>query len=498
MTTTFDDGIKLSIPETAGRSIRSCYLQPDEETLEDVFVLCPEEPPESLKSHDDCLQAYQPRPMESCSVDKCVQCPEESPEPVTSYDGGLRMLKPKYKVIRSLLTVYLGIISKIYLRFIQSKTQFKLDFGHHSQYNKRPRKKPARKLFSISSYGILKKSDSSSRDLLPAVYLSSSLILKVMLTSLFQSVVSETQSLMYYHTGVYQQDKCPFKFEAVGFVNDQQIDKYDHDRKCDVPVASWMEKHEDESYWDRETNYRRGWEKVFEDNLRILKHRLNDSSVFLTLQLMYGCKRNKDGSVRGHYQYALNGRDFLYLDDKSSLWTPVLYEAQISADRWNSDPIIAKSVIGYLTQHCTNALQKYISLGEPELNKRVPPEVKVWSHHQSDGITRLQCLVYGFHPRPVDVKWVRNWGGDVPSDEMSPVLPHPDGTYQIRISVEVPTREVDTYSCHVDHSSLKETLTVKWEPTKYDVKVRLVLLSSSFISILILIFCIRMGIHLSA
>ncbi|PIO26464.1 hypothetical protein AB205_0201070, partial [Aquarana catesbeiana] len=60
------------------------------------------------------------------------------------------MLKPKYKVIRSLLTVYLGIISKIYLRFIQSKTQFKLDFGHHSQYNKRPRKEPARKLFSIS------------------------------------------------------------------------------------------------------------------------------------------------------------------------------------------------------------------------------------------------------------------------------------------------------------------------------------------------------------
>ncbi|XP_077340415.1 H-2 class I histocompatibility antigen, Q7 alpha chain-like isoform X3 [Lithobates pipiens] len=442
---TFDDGIKLSIPETAGRSIRSCYLQPDEETLEDVIVLCPEEPPESLKSHDDCLQAYQPRPIESCSFDKCVQCPEETPEPVTSYDGGLRTLKPISEVIRSRLTD-----------------------------------------------GILKKSDSSSRDLLPAAYLSSSLILKVILTSLFQSVISETQSLMYYHTGVYQQDICPFKFEAVGFVNDQQIDKYDHDRKCDVPVASWMEKHEDESYWDRETNYRRGWEKVFEDNLRILKHRLNDSSVFLTLQLMYGCKRNKDGSVRGHYQYALNGRDFLYLDDKSSLWTPVLYEAQISADRWNSDPIIAKSVIGYLTQHCTNALEKYISLGEPELNKRVPPEVKVWSHHQSDGVTKLQCLVYGFHPRPVDVKWVRNGKEHLPSDKMTPILPHPDGTYQIRVSVEVPTQEGDTYSCHVDHSSLEETLTVKWEPTKYDVKVRLVLLSSSFISILIMIFCIRM------
>ncbi|XP_077340674.1 H-2 class I histocompatibility antigen, Q8 alpha chain-like isoform X2 [Lithobates pipiens] len=87
--------------------------------------------------------------------------------------------------------------------------------------------------------------------------------------------------------------------------------------------------------------------------------------------------------------------------------------------------------------------------------------VKVWGQHQLDGVTRLQCLVYGFHPRPVDVKWVRNGKDDVPSDEMTPILPHPDGTYQIRVSVEVPTRDRYNYSCYVDHSSLEETLTVK-------------------------------------
>ncbi|PIO26671.1 hypothetical protein AB205_0088690, partial [Aquarana catesbeiana] len=98
------------------------------------------------------------------------------------------------------------------------------------------------------------------------------------------------------------------------------------------------------------------------------------------------------------------------------------------------------------------------------LSLLVRPEVKVWSRHLSDGVTRLQCLVYGFHPRPVDVKWVRNGTDHVPSDEITPILPHPDGTYQIKVSVEVPTREGDTYSCNVDHSSLEgETLSVIWD-----------------------------------
>ena len=104
-------------------------------------------------------------------------------------------------------------------------------------------------------------------------------------------------------------------------------------------------------------------------------------------------------------------------------------------------------------------------MGEKIWRKKVRPEVKVWGHRQSDDVTRLQCLVYGFHPRAVEVKWVRNGVDDVPSGEMSSILPHPDGTYQIRVSAEVPTKEGDTYSCHVDHSSLgAETLSVIWEP----------------------------------
>ncbi|XP_077342840.1 uncharacterized protein LOC143987733 [Lithobates pipiens] len=110
--------------------------------------------------------------------------------------------------------------------------------------------------------------------------------------------------------------------------------------------------------------------------------------------------------------------------------------------------------------YCDKQLDKVIE--GVASTSRVCPEVKVWSRHLSDDVTRLHCLVYGFHPRPVDVKWVRNGKDDVPRDEMTPILPHPDGTYQIKVSVEVPTK--DTYSCNVNHSSLgDETLSVIWD-----------------------------------
>ncbi|KAM4642025.1 hereditary hemochromatosis protein-like [Discoglossus pictus] len=97
--------------------------------------------------------------------------------------------------------------------------------------------------------------------------------------------------------------------------------------------------------------------------------------------------------------------------------------------------------------------------------RKVPPRVKV-SHHQTDRVTKLHCQVYGFYPRDVDVKWVKNGIEDVYSEEAKQILPNPDGTYQIRVTVEVTPQEGDSYSCHVDHSSLKEIMIILWDPSK--------------------------------
>ncbi|XP_073454425.1 major histocompatibility complex class I-related gene protein-like [Aquarana catesbeiana] len=269
--------------------------------------------------------------------------------------------------------------------------------------------------------------------------------------------------LSYYHTGLYYPEEGRYRFETIGYVDDQEIDMYSSESHVNIPKTSWMEENEDDDYWERQTSMRKGWEKVFRDNLMILASRFNYTRTSHTLQLSYGCQMYNEDIRSGYYRYGFDGKDFLIFDVNTLLWTPGMQKAEISAQRWNSDSDIGKDVKFYLTEHCISALKKYICYGREELEKRVVPKLKITSQ-EFNGTARLQCLVYGFHPRPVDVKWVRNGEDHLPSDEMSPILPHPDGTYQIRVSVEVPTKEADTYSCHVDHSSLEETLTVKWVP----------------------------------
>ncbi|XP_075692684.1 class I histocompatibility antigen, F10 alpha chain-like isoform X2 [Rhinoderma darwinii] len=92
----------------------------------------------------------------------------------------------------------------------------------------------------------------------------------------------------------------------------------------------------------------------------------------------------------------------------------------------------------------------------------VRPGVKV-TGRESGEVTKLHCQVYGFHPRAVDVKWMKNGIDEVRSYESTRVLPNPDGTYQIRVTAEVIPKEDDSYSCYVDHSSLEKPLLVKWE-----------------------------------
>ncbi|CAH2314415.1 MHC class Ia alpha antigen [Pelobates cultripes] len=182
-----------------------------------------------------------------------------------------------------------------------------------------------------------------------------------------------------------------------------------------------------------------------------------------SVQVMYGCELRDDGSIGGYMQFGYDGKDFLALDTEHGVYYPVTDQAQISAQRVNSPEVReGERQKNYLENYCIESLREYIQYGKEELDRRVPPEVKV-SDQKADGATKLLCQVYGFYPRDVDVNWKRD-GIEFPSDEAKQVLPNTDGTYQITATVEVPPEEIDKYSCHVDHISLDKTLIVKWKP----------------------------------
>ncbi|XP_068106331.1 class I histocompatibility antigen, F10 alpha chain-like [Hyperolius riggenbachi] len=278
-------------------------------------------------------------------------------------------------------------------------------------------------------------------------------------------VYGDSHSVRNYETVVSAPGSGLPVYSAVGYVDDQEITNYNSDTRRLLPKTEWM-KEVEPVHWERETQSYQAREVLLKRYLETLMAQFKHTEGIHIMQVMSGCEVRDDGSTAGYAQYGYDGRDFMYLDTQSWMYIPAMHEAQLTTQTWNSPEVrwgdISKN---YAENICIEGLKKYINYRREDLERRVRPEVKVWGRQHPDGVTRLQCLAYGFHPRAVDVKWVRNGEDQIPSDEASPILPHPDGTYQTRVSVEVPTREGDTYSCHVDHSSLEDTLTVPWEPS---------------------------------
>lgn len=91
------------------------------------------------------------------------------------------------------------------------------------------------------------------------------------------------------------------------------------------------------------------------------------------------------------------------------------------------------------------------------------PSVSVTSHAAPGHKRTLKCLVYDFYPRSIGLHWTR--AGDTQEAQSGgDVLPSGNGTYQSWVVVGVPSEDPAPYSCHVEHRSLAQPLTVPWDP----------------------------------
>ncbi|XP_073537567.1 class I histocompatibility antigen, F10 alpha chain-like [Phyllobates terribilis] len=282
--------------------------------------------------------------------------------------------------------------------------------------------------------------------------------------------LSDSHSLRYYYMVVSAPGSGLPEYSEIGYVDDREIVNYNSDSSRYRPKVQWMKKMEDE-YWEENTQRAKGNEAVFRHNVRIAMERFNQSRGFHIVQVMSGCELRDDGGITGYSQYGYDGREFMALDTRTWTYVPTMAQAQITAQRWNSPDIQeGERNKNYLENICIEYLKKHVEIGREDLERRVRPQVKVSGHEKGDTM-KLHCQVYGFHPRAVDVKWMKNKKDEVPSYETTDVLPNPDGTYQIRVSAEVTPKDGDRYSCYVDHSSLEKALYTVWEPEKSSVWV---------------------------
>ncbi|XP_077340681.1 major histocompatibility complex class I-related gene protein-like isoform X2 [Lithobates pipiens] len=273
-------------------------------------------------------------------------------------------------------------------------------------------------------------------------------------------VECDSHRLNYCFTTVWSPKRStPPQTQIIAFLDDVPILKYINSDQKLQHLANWLGK-VDPRHWEDLEEIAKHYERRHQHTIQRLSPSQNYTDLYV-YQVKFGCWIYEDNSTGGEEEFGAHGRDFIFLDNEKRKFMASVSEAATFVKEWNRRPNSVRRQFDYKDTACVQWMQAYLDVKTDDFPKNVPPEVKVWGHRQSDGVTRLHCLVYGFHPRSVDVKWMRNGTDHVPSDEMSPILPHPDGTYQIRVSVEVPTIEGDTYSCHVEHSSLEDVFTVK-------------------------------------
>ncbi|XP_039705843.1 class I histocompatibility antigen, Gogo-OKO alpha chain-like [Pteropus medius] len=276
-------------------------------------------------------------------------------------------------------------------------------------------------------------------------------------------------SMRYFYTTWSRPGSGEPRFVGVGYVDDTQFVRFDSDNASPraEPRAPWMDpvEQQDPQYWDRNTRIFRDTAQTFRVGLKTLRGYYNQSEAGShTLQWMYGCDVGPDGRLlRGYFQDAYDGADYIALNEDLRSWTAADLAAQNTRRKWE-EAGVAESWRAYLEEECVEWLRKHLENGKETLQRADPPKTHVTHHPISDHEVTLRCWALGFYPVEITLTWQRD--GEDQTQEMELVETRPDGngTFQKWVAVVVPSGEEQRYTCHVQHEGLPQPLILRWEP----------------------------------
>ncbi|KAM6184915.1 saoe class I histocompatibility antigen, A alpha chain-like [Rhynchocyon petersi] len=276
-------------------------------------------------------------------------------------------------------------------------------------------------------------------------------------------------SLRYFHTSISRPPAEP-RFISVGYVDDTPFVRFDSDAPNPrvEPLVEWIEK-EGPEYWERETRICRDTAQNFRVYLRTLRGYYNQSDAGShTVQWMYGCYLGPDGRrLRGYDQDAYDGRDYISLNEDLRSWTAEDTAAQITQRKWEEDGE-AELMRAYLEGTCVESLRRYLENGKDSLQRLDSPQTRVTHHRTSESEVSLKCWARGFYPADITLTWQRA-GQDLTQDmELVETRPAGDGSFQKWVAIVVRSGEEQKYTCHVQHESLPEPRTLRWDYNSND------------------------------
>nr|WPM93466.1 MHC class I antigen [Macaca fascicularis]CAE6880663.1 B [Macaca fascicularis] [Macaca fascicularis]CAH6417916.1 B02Ps [Macaca fascicularis] len=276
-----------------------------------------------------------------------------------------------------------------------------------------------------------------------------------------------SHSMRYFYTAVSRPGRGDPRFIYVGYVDDTQFVRFDSDAESPrmEPRAPWMEQ-EGPEYWEEEIRIAKETAQTFRVSLGNLRGYYNQSEAGShTLQRMYGCDLGPDGRLlRGYYQFAYDGKDYIALNQDLRSWTAADEAAQNTQRKWEAAGV-AEQRRACLEGKCVEWLRRYLENGKETLQRADPPKTHVTHHPVSDHEATLRCWALGFYPAEITLTWQRDGEEQTQDTELVETRPGGDGTFQKWGAVVVPSGEEQRYTCHVQHEGLPEPLTLRWEPS---------------------------------
>ncbi|KAG6921537.1 Major histocompatibility complex class I antigen BF2, partial [Chelydra serpentina] len=253
-------------------------------------------------------------------------------------------------------------------------------------------------------------------------------------------------------------------FSRVVYVDDQVILYYTSEMEKVEPRPVWMAQNKDPEFWAEMTWWAQRHQKWYNESLNTLKQLYNRTEGFHIIQTIFGCDLREDNTTWGFYQDSYDGRDFITFDKETMSWVAADIGAQITKRRWDAEVFDNQYWKRYREERCISWLRSSLEYGKEILQRKERPTARVSDRSSHDGLTTLSCKVSGFYPRDITVTWLKNGESRQQDTYSEGILPSGDGTYQTWVTMEIDPKITAHYSCHVEHESLLEPLSVSWAP----------------------------------
>ncbi|XP_053466636.1 major histocompatibility complex class I-related gene protein-like [Ictalurus furcatus] len=277
---------------------------------------------------------------------------------------------------------------------------------------------------------------------------------------IFPQTSAVTHTLQYLYTALTPGMNFP-EFTAVGLVDGQHIVYYDSSIMKMIPKTEWIQKinADDSDYWNNQTQRMQSDQEDLRHLLLTVTKDVNHTKGVHTLQRIYGCECDDDGTTRGYDQYGYDGKDFLAVDLKTGTWTAANDKAEIIKHKWESTGAEGLYCKNFLEKECIERLNTFVSYSRETLERKVRPMKFVF---QRDAIRspEVVCHATGFFPKTVMITWRKDGEEFVDDVDLRETLPNQDGSFQKRSILTVSAEDLQkhTYTCVIQHSSLEKEM----------------------------------------